>query len=128
MKRNQRTQRTPGTTRTLKNAAVLVVLGVLWVLSAALAHMANHSYRLGKITPQGEIAERIKGNAHFIETFERMITHLKDNKLDADLSKIVLGPMLTMDPATEKYTGDFAAEANKLDMEHYRKEFSLPPV
>jgi len=97
-------------------------------LSAALAHMANHSYRVGKITPQGEIAERIKGNPLFTETFERMLTHLKDNKLEGDLSKIVLGPMLTMDPATELYTGDFAAEANKLDKEFYRKEFSIPPV
>jgi len=44
------------------------------------------------------------------------------------MSKIVLGPMLTLDPATELYTGEFAAEANKLDKETYRKEFSIPAV
>ena len=97
-------------------------------LSASLAHLANHSYRVGKTTPPGEIAEKMKGNPLFLETYERMLTHLKDNKLGGDMSKIVLGPMLTLDPATEKYTGEFAAEANKLDMEHYRKEFSIPPV
>ncbi len=97
-------------------------------LSAALAHMANHSYRLGKTASQEQIAATIKSNPLFTETFERMLTHLKDNKLEGDLSKIVLGPMLTMDPATEKYTGEFAAEANKLDMETYRKEFSIPAV
>ncbi len=97
-------------------------------LSSALAHMANHSYRLGGITPQDEIKARIKDNALFTETFERMLTHLKDNKLEGDLSKVVIGPMLTLDPATEKFTGDFADKANALDMEVYRKEFSLPPV
>ena len=95
-------------------------------MAGALAHMANHSYRLGKNTAQEEIKEKLKDNALFTETFERMLTHLKDNKLDADLSKIVLGPMLSLDPKTEKYTGQFADEANKLDMEHYRKEFSIP--
>mgnify|MGYP000597206748 CR=1 FL=1 len=86
-------------------------------LAASLAHMANHSYRLGKVTPSEQIREHLKGNALFTETFERMLTHLKDNKLEADLSKIVIGPMLQLDPASEKYTGEFAAEANALDME-----------
>lgn len=95
-------------------------------LAASLAHMANHSYRLGKVTPSDQIREHLKGNALFTETFERMLTHLKDNKLEADLSKIVIGPMLQLDPASEKYTGEFAAEANALDMEVYRKEFSIP--
>ena len=97
-------------------------------LSAALAHMANHSYRLGKMVPQEQVAASIKGNPLFTETFERMLTHLKDNKLEADLSKIVLGPMLTLDPKTEKYTGEFADAANQMDMETYRKEFSIPAV
>jgi predicted dehydrogenase len=97
-------------------------------MAGALAHMANHSYRLGKATPQEEISAKLKDNALFTETFERLLSHLKDNKLEADLSKIILGPMLTLDPKTEKYTGDFAAEANAMDMEHYRKEFSIPAV
>lgn len=95
-------------------------------LSASLAHMANHSYRLGKVAPAGEIAEKMKANPLFGETFGRMLTHLKENKLDPEKEKIVLGPMLTFDPAKEQYTGDFAAEANKLDKETYRKEFSIP--
>ena len=36
--------------------------------------------------------------------------------------------MLTIDQKTEKYVGEFAAEANALDMEVYRKEFNLPSV
>jgi hypothetical protein len=36
--------------------------------------------------------------------------------------------MLTIDQKTEQYVGDFATEANALDKEVYRKEFSLPAV
>ena len=97
-------------------------------MAGALAHMANHSYRLGAITPQEEIKAKLKDNPLFTETFERMLGHLKDNKLEAEFNKIVLGPMLTLDGKTEKYTGDYADKANALDMEHYRKEFSLPAV
>jgi predicted dehydrogenase len=97
-------------------------------LSASLAHMANHSYRLGQILPAGEITEKLKANTLFCETFGRMLTHLKENKLDPEKEKIFLGPMLTFDPATEHYTGEFAAEANKLDKEVYRKDFSIPAV
>lgn len=113
----------------IKNGAIPATHNALTGhLAASLAHMANHSYRLGKAVPQEQVRETVKSNPLFNETLERMLTHLKDNKLEADLQKVILGPMLTLDPKTEKYTGDFADEANKLDMEHYRKEFSLPPV
>lgn len=95
-------------------------------LSAAIAHMANHSYRLGKEMSSGEVKEKLQGNKMFAETYDRMLEHLTKNKIDVAATKITLGPMLTIDPATEKYTGEFAAEANKLNMETYRKEFSLP--
>jgi predicted dehydrogenase len=97
-------------------------------LSAALAHMANHSYQLGKTTPVAELKSAIKDDALFSETFERMLTHLNDNKLEADRGKIVMGAALTLDPKTEKYTGNLADEANKLDAESYRAEFALPAL
>jgi hypothetical protein len=33
---------------------------------------------------------------------------------------------LTIDPATEEFTGQFAKEANALDREFYREGFALP--
>jgi hypothetical protein len=62
----------------------------------------------------------------FAETYDRMLEHLTKNKIDVAATKITLGPMLSIDPKTEQYVGEFAAEANKLNMETYRKEFSLP--
>ncbi len=38
----------------------------------------------------------------------------------------MLGPWLTMDPQTEKFTGEFADEANKLVRGSYREPFVVP--
>lgn len=96
--------------------------------AAALAHMGNHSYRLGQELAPGEIAERLKGNPLFVETYERMLEHLAANQVDVEKFKPVLGPMLTFDPKTEKFIGEFGEQANALDMEVYREEFSLPKI
>ncbi len=97
-------------------------------LSAALAHMANHSYRLGKDLPSGEVKEKVQNNKLFAETYDRLLEHLTKNNIDVAATKVTLGPLLTIDPKTEQYTGEFAAEANKLNMETYRKEFCIPAV
>lgn len=94
-------------------------------LSAALPHMANVSYRLGQTTQPGEIQERLKGNAQFLETFERMKEHLGANGITFDASQITLGPMLSFDPAAEKFTGEMADRANDLAADHYREEFAI---
>ena len=94
-------------------------------LSAALPHMANVSYRLGQSTPSGAIADSLKGNARFAETFERMREHLAANGINLDASKAALGPLLTFDPKAEKFTGDHADKANALATDFYRPEFSI---
>lgn len=97
-------------------------------LSASLPHMANVSYRLGKSLSQGEASERIKGNAAFTETFQRMLEHLQKNGTNLETEKIVTGPMLSFDGATEKFTGELAAEANKMATDTYREPFTMPKV
>ena len=86
--------------------------------------MANISYRVGKTAAAGEIRERIKGTKEFAGAFDRFRDHLKAN--DVDVNRMMAGPMLTMDPAKERFTGDFAAEANKLARGTYRKPFVVP--
>lgn len=94
-------------------------------LSAGLAHMANHSYRVGKEASIADITAKIGGNALFAETFQRMITHLTDNKIDIASINPVLGASLTFDPVKEIYTGENADAANKLNMESYREGFTI---
>ncbi len=95
-------------------------------LSAALAHMANHSHRTGAVSSIDEIKAKIGGNPLFAGTFDRMITHLTDNKLELASIKPVLGSSLTFDPVKEVYTGPHAEAANALNMEAYRDGFTLP--
>jgi len=93
-------------------------------LSVSLIHMANVSYRVGKTVAKGEMKERVKGSKELASAWERFATHLRAN--DVDLEKVVAGPMLTMDGAKERFTGDFASEANRLLTREYRKPFVVP--
>ena len=95
-------------------------------LGAALAHMANIGYQLGKEAPLAQIREQMQSNAKFTETFDRMVEHLKKNKIDTEGLKAISGPLLTFDAKTEQFTGAMAEEANKLVKEDYRAEFSIP--
>ncbi len=96
--------------------------------AACLAHMANYSYRLGKKISVDEVKERLANDKAGQETFAHFIKNLEDNKIDLAADKIVAGPWLDFDPQTEKFTGEFAAEANKLMEEEYAPGFELPVV
>jgi hypothetical protein len=93
-------------------------------LSAALVHMGNIAYRLGKTIPAGEIAERVSGNAALREVAGRFREHLAANGIATE--NLVASPTLTMDPEKERFTGEFASEANKLVSRQYRKPFVVP--
>ncbi len=93
-------------------------------LTVSLIHMGNISYRLGKERPTGEIKERVTSQKELLSAFERFQEHLRANGVDAE--KMISGPMLTMDPKHERFTGDLSAEANKLARGEYRKPFVVP--
>ena len=96
--------------------------------AACLSHLANISYRLGKGTSVDEVKERLKNNKDGLETLEHFVQNLVDNKIDLNVDKINAGPWLDFDPVAEKFTGEFAEEANKLATEKYVDEFKLPEV
>jgi predicted dehydrogenase len=95
-------------------------------LSSALCHMGNISHRLGRQAARDEILERFHGNAALGESFERLQEHLLLNGVDLKQTPRILGPWLTMDPQAEKFTGDFADEANRLVRGTYREPFVVP--
>jgi predicted dehydrogenase len=96
--------------------------------AAALSHLANISYRLGKAASVDEVKERIKNDAAGLETFEHFVQNLVDNKIDLNVDKITAGPWLEFDPVSEKFTGEFAGEANTLTTGTYVDEFKLPEI
>ncbi len=94
-------------------------------LSSALCHMANISYRLGKQANRGEILERIGDSDEMVESFERLQEHLLVNNVNLQETPRILGPTLTMDPKTEMFVGELAAEANALTRRNYRDPFVI---
>ncbi len=98
-------------------------------LSSALVHMANISYRLGTQHSSGEVQEAIKDRGNDAEeTFERFQEHLTVNGVDFSKTKVVLGPWLEMDSASERFVGnsELATKANQLARGHYRAPFVIP--
>lgn len=96
--------------------------------AACLAHLANISYRLGRTMKPAELQERLQGDRFGQELFAGFLKNLDSNGIDTAANPIIAGPWLDYDPATNRFTGEFAAEANKLCEEEYAAGFELPEV
>ena len=93
-------------------------------ISSALCHTGNISYRLGKATSPGELHEKLKGNKEALDSFDRLAAHLAANGVYIDADKLALGEFLKMDPKTEKFIDNAAAD--KLLTREYRAPFVVP--
>ncbi|MDZ4288674.1 MAG: Gfo/Idh/MocA family oxidoreductase [Prosthecobacter sp.] len=98
------------------------------VAAAALAQMSNISYRLGKELSNDKIKERLANDKAGLETFADFVANLEANKIDMSAEKCQVGPLLEFNPETEKFTGEFAEEANKLAQDEYAAGFELPKI
>ncbi len=96
--------------------------------SAALCHMANVSYRLGKESNRNAMADATAGNPQMSDAFERLESHLAANEIDLTKTPAMLGPWVTMDPSSEEFVGDFAEQANTLSRRDYRAPFVVPEI
>jgi len=94
--------------------------------SAALCHLANISYRLGEKIPYDKVSGSVGKNAQVKEAFEKLAANNSAVGLPLDKQTYTLGPTLTFDPATEKFTGDKAEPANALLSRPYRAPFVVP--
>lgn len=93
-------------------------------ISSALCHTGNISHRLGKAATPDEIREKLKGNKEAMETFARLAAHLEANGIDAKVDKLTLGEFLKMDPKTETFVGNAAAD--KMLTRPYRAPYIVP--
>ena len=94
-------------------------------LSSAICHMGNISYRLGKKMSVREARNSID-NEYVMDSFVRMLEHLKVNEVDLEKEPITMGPMLTMDPEKEKFVGEYSDMANMYVKRNYREPFVVP--
>jgi predicted dehydrogenase len=93
-------------------------------LSSAMCHTGNISYRLGKPTPEAEIANALKDNKGATETYERFKEHLEKNEISLKDNQAVLGAFLEMDTKTERFTNN--EQANAMLKRQYRAPYVLP--
>ena len=93
-------------------------------LTAALSHLANISYRLGRPQPF-EPRQNIFGNsAEAQNTMVLMEEHLADNRVALDTTSMMVGRRLTVHPTNENFPGD--EEANRMLTRPYREGFVVP--
>jgi len=92
-------------------------------LSAALSHMGNISYRVGKEVSMEEVKDGINKDTEVLDAFERTREHLSANGIDLSKSSITLGPWLNMDSIKERFVGSYADMGNKYVRQEYREPF-----
>ncbi len=99
--------------------------------SSALVHLANISYLAGRALKPDEIREQLSGRGgagELAEPFERCTAHLAANDVDLAKTPLTLGAPLAFDAATEKFTGENSAAANKLRGREYRAPWIVPQL
>ena len=95
-------------------------------LSSALCHTSNISYQLGQKADPEAVKEALKTQPAAMETFERFQAHLARHEIDLKLDRATLGVFLEMDPRTEQFRGNEAANARLT--RPYRAPFLVPEV
>ena len=92
--------------------------------SSALCHLGNISYRLGQEVPFSKQSKALGDNKDVVETFDRMVDHLKLAGVKLEETNYILGRVLNVDPQREKIIGD--DQANRLLTRDYRAPFTIP--
>jgi len=95
-------------------------------LSSVMLHTGNISYRVGQAASVETVNERVNHHEESKENWQQMVEHLRDNDVDLAVDRPTLGPWLTFDPESERFTGEHASEANSLVKETYREPFTIP--
>ncbi len=94
-----------------------------------LGHLMNNSYRLGEPIPFNADAGKIFHNPDAEHHFRKLHAIMRDGVGIAENSvNYQLGKPLNFDPATERFTGDFANEANALIKDPDNPGFKIPGI
>ena len=99
-------------------------------ISSACCHLGNISYRLGAPATPDRIKAAIKRSDLAAEIFDSIAKHLKANEVDLRKNAAALGPLMTVDTASEEIVeldgSGTLAEAKKLAHGTYRKPYIMP--
>jgi predicted dehydrogenase len=95
-------------------------------VSSALCHLGNISHVLGRAEPPDITREKIKGNVLLAEAYSRMVEHVATNGVDLARTPLTHGVPLTIERGRERFTGEFALQANPLLTRKYRTPYVVP--
>ena len=109
-----------------RNAAMLNADALTGHLSSSLCHTGTISHQIGEPRSAKEIMESAGKNEHLRDAVDRMLKHLRANEVNVDEPVVTAGVWLEMDPQTEQFTNNSAAN----DMLHRadRKPFVVPDM
>lgn len=97
-------------------------------LSVTFCHMGNLSFLAGEQVTFEQARKAVESNEHALRGLDRMTQHLIANGVDPSGENIVVGPALTMDGRTERFTGPDSERANMFLKDTYRPPFVIPDV
>jgi len=95
-------------------------------ITASMIHSADISYRLAQREPVEQVKKKVQGNDLMAESFDRLLQHLQANEIDLAKNPVAVGPMLTFDTESEKFTGEGSYYANMFLSRNYRPPFMVP--
>lgn len=93
-------------------------------ISSGICHLSTISYQLGHQSSRDEVEARMSAHEDIRNTASAQFQQLDAHQVD--WNKLLLGPKLTFDPATENFTGEHADQANALLRQEMRQEFAVP--
>lgn len=96
--------------------------------SSAWCELANVGYKTGGSFSRDAAIEVNQSKAEWAELVDQANERLAPHGVSLDDSSISLSPVLELDEATERFTGDLAEKANAFLGCNYRKGFELPEV
>jgi hypothetical protein len=89
----------------------------------------NNSYRLGTQVPFNKQAGRFGDNTDAAEHFGILHDVMANGVgIPEDGNTYTVGPTLTFDPETERFTGEHADQANQLLKDENREGFKVPEL
>lgn len=95
-------------------------------LGTAICHQANIAWRAGKEATVDQVRESMRTHEDAADTLYAILKQLDGNDVNLAKKPFVLGPTLTYDRATERFTGDNAERANPYIKCSYREPFVVP--
>lgn len=97
--------------------------------STGWCNLANVGFRAGQAYSPEQARELNGGDDKAWQTLlDLMKTHVKAHGYEMTDEEIRLSPLLTHDPATERFTGANAEAANPFLKREYRKSFEVPAI